>query len=170
MEEYEKRKSYSVKIISIGIAIIVFYIWSFIGSGSLKKAIEGYEIITKDKITTVGQIINVEEFEEEHPIGNKVDVVSGYYYKYSFNTNEAIYVESFGKSYSKMPLNKSIKDIPFKIDVEYIESNPDINRVKNDYNNDSLFQWFKQRVLLWLLGFIFCLFIAYRVIRGGIGE
>lgn|SRR5690554_3583608 len=119
MEEYEQRKSYSIKNISIGIAIIVVYIWCFIGSSSLKKAIAGYAIITKDKITTVGQIIGVEEFEEEHPIGNKVDVVSGYYYKYSFNTNEAIYVESFGKAYSEMPLNKGIKDIPYKIDVEY---------------------------------------------------
>lgn len=162
--------SYSLKNISIGVAIIVVYLWCFIGSGSFKKATDGYIIITKDKITTEGQIIGVEDFEEEHPIGNKVDVVNGYYYKYSFNTNDGIYVESFDKSYSEMPLNKSITDIPYKIDVEYIESNPDINRIKNDYNNDSLFQWFKQRILLWLLGFIFCLFIAYRFIKGGTGE
>ena len=155
-----------------GVSLLVFYFW-IISDGAIQEVIDDYLIITQEKTVTKGLIIKAEEFEDiiETNEGRTVEVVNGYYYIYTFSTLNNKKIEVQGGNYGELPLKKTINDIPYEIEIEYLNEKPEINRIKGQWsNNTSLWSWFRRMILFKIVVLIVCLFISYEVIKRGIEK
>lgn len=140
------------------IAIPTFLIGHWISSYDGKRTIDEYLLITKDKLITNGQLTKAEEFENEIENNNKIKYVSGYTFEYTFYLPNGERIVSNGGQYGSLPLKKSIVDIPYEVEVEYLKNNPRVNRIKGLWsNNETIYNWFVRNILS---GFIsLCIFL-----------
>jgi hypothetical protein len=167
-----KSESSLAKGILWGAGITVGYIWLLSGT-DLQKVCDEYRILREPKAIVSGQIISAEEFSEEveKNDGRRIDIVHGYSYKYNFQTLNHQDIVAEGWNYADLPLKKSLNDIPYRIEVEYVIEKPELNRINGLWSNDpSLFEWFKRHVLLKLLGLVFCGYLSIRLIKGAVDE
>ncbi|GGW37308.1 hypothetical protein [Arenibacter certesii] len=162
----------SILNILYGLAILAIYFW-LISGPTLQGVIDEYLIITQEKITTKGQIIQADEFEDEIESNESrtMEIVNGYSYTYSFLTSDGRKIERLSGNYGELPLDKNLKDIPYDVEIEYVSKSPEINRIKGLWsNNTDLFQWFWQKVLFKFIVFIICLVISFLFIKGGVNS
>jgi hypothetical protein len=136
----------------------------------LNEMTDEYKIITGDKNIVIGKITDAKEFEEEVEKSNgDIQMANGYSYTYIFQTIDNQEIQAHGWNYGELPLEKALTEVPYQIEVEYLTADPNLNRVYGLWsNNSSLWEWFKHKVLLKLIGLIFCLYISYVIIKEGI--
>jgi hypothetical protein len=171
MALYKDKRNLLISIFK-GVAIVALYV-VLNCAGEMKNIRDEYLLVVADKEATTGQVIFAEDFDEEVEKfdGRKVDVVSGYYYKFRFSTNQGLKVEGDRRVYGELPLNKLSEDIPYDVKIEYVVERPELNRIVGDWNNnETLFDWFRHNVLFKLIGLLFCIVIAWIFIKGGIAD
>lgn len=141
----------------------------FLERNNIDPLVSRYQLITGEKVKTVGVIIKAKYFEDfiESNESTKITKVSGYEYDYIFTSKKGKKVK--GSSYGVLPNNKVISQIPYNVSVEYLVKNPKINRIAG-LISDNLFEFFKQELFIPLLIFIFCCYAALKVIERGIKK
>lgn len=163
------------KSILIGLLFpaIFFYLF-FKDNENFNPIKKDFRLITENKIITTGLIFKAkyqEEYIDMDDGRKQYDIVSGYIYNYTFisNKGEKIITEDF--IYGELPNNKKISQIPFQVNIEYIEENPKINRIAGlDSNHESLSDMLKNELMLPLIFFIGCCCLTFLFVKGGIKE
>jgi len=125
-----------------------------------------YNLITNQKSTTKGQIIEVEESSYDvdgSETGQGSGTVYKYVYKYSFNVN-GNNISAFGLTTGEPPFNMDLEEIPYEVEVEYLPKNPrKYSRIKDVEDvTTSLAEWFKKRMVLRVLGLILMFYLIYK--------
>ncbi len=152
------------KSISFALVISLGCIYLIYDSNSLEKISNDYQLITQEKATIKGKIIEAEEFENviESNDSRTVDIAYGYTYSYQFTLPSGVLIESEGGNYGELPAGKQLNDIPYEVDIEYLPENPQINRIKNLWsNNETLLELFRTEILLKLVVLLVCLYLSF---------
>lgn len=152
-------------LISILIPILFVIIWF----KSSYSPIKDFFLINYPTIVN-GEILKIEKKNGEYETNNKVVYYDYYIYEYKFKTKENKVIRSYGKVYGKIPKQLSNNDFfdTKKVEVEYLNSDPEISRIKGMEDNIiSNIDWFKKKVLLGLLLTIFVIYISSKIFEGG---
>ncbi len=159
-----------IKYYLLAISILAFYFW--LNSGpEWKRMRDEFLLITGDKVVVKGSIINADEFQDEIEQNDSrtIKVVHGFSYTYTFRTLNGVKIVSTGYNYGELPAEKTLNEIPYQIEVEYLKGNPNINRIKDFWsNNTGIGEWFRHHVLFKLIGLGFCLLVCFIIIKNGI--
>ena len=163
------------KSILIGLLFPTIFFYLFLEVNNFNPIKKEFLLITESKIRTTGLIIKAkhqENYIEMEGLRNQYEVlVLGYIYYYTFisNKGEKIITEDF--IYGELPNNKNISQIPFQVNIEYLEENPKINRIAGlDSNNESLLDLLENELMLPLIFFIGSCCFTFLFVKGGIKE
>ena len=151
------------KIIS---TLVILTIGLFFIIGDYEIALIEYNLITNQKSTTKGQIIEVEESSYDvdgSETGQGSGTVYKYPYKYSFNVN-GNNISAFGLTTGEPPFNMDLEDVPYEVEIEYLPKNPRrYSRIKGVEDvTTSLAEWFRKRMMLRIFGLILMFFLIYK--------
>jgi hypothetical protein len=166
---YDKRLKYSYiksTVIGIAIPIVGVYLWY----NHSQTPFNEFKLITNSKITK-GFINNVrqESEVEEYNDGRNTAVVYYYVYEYSFILHNEIEYKNVGKEDGYVPDYLSdVSNSPYPIQVEFLASNPLINRVKGmPSNHTTLYEFFRFTILQGLLVLVVCVYFGYIIFKSG---
>jgi hypothetical protein len=154
-----------LKSILFGLLFPTVFCWFFIWDPIEKD----FRLIVQKKIVTNGIITKAKFFEDVVGTYDEEYVnVDGYEFSYTFfsNKGESFTNESFTNG--ELPNDQQISQIPFQVNIEYLEENPKINRIVGLLeNNESLLDILRHELVMPLLLFIFCCYIAFKIIKRG---
>lgn len=162
-----------VKSILFGLALPIAFCWLFFDPKNINPIIDEYRLIAEDRITTIGIITKAKSFEDyvESNEGRTIQRVSGYEFSYTFSSNKDKKIISESFTYEELPNNKQISQIPFQVNIEYLEEDPKINRIVGlNTNNKSLWDVLRKMLFLPLMLFIFCCYFAFKIIERGVNK
>lgn len=160
-----------IKSILFGLVFPAFFCWLTICDPKFLNPIErDFRLILQKKIVTNGMITKAEGFEEFVEVSDtKSEYVDGFEYSYEFFSLDGKKITSDGFTYLELPNNKEISQIPFQVNIEYLEENPEINRIAGlRENNQNLWDMLRKTLLLPLLLFIFCGYFTFKIIQRGL--
>lgn len=160
------------RAIALGLAITAFGLW-VVDDVFKSSVINDYLLITKKKAVTKGFITKAEEFTEtiEDADLNPVGEATGYLFEYTFTLPDGQEIKSSGDQYRELPLEKSLNDIPYEIEIEYLSDNPKINRVKGLWSNEeTVMSWFRKNILKSLIVFLIILAVGIFYVKNAIKQ
>lgn len=138
-------------------------IWDPLFLNPIKKDLR---LIFQKKIVTNGVITDAKWFEDAvESYGDKYVHVDGYEYSYAFYSNKGEKFTSENSTYQELPNNKQISEIPFQVNIEYLEEDPKMNRIVLPYNNENFWDVLNNMLLLPLILFVFCCYCAFKIIN-----
>ena len=142
-------------------------IWDPLFLNPIKKDVR---LIFQKKNETKGMITEAHWFEDAADSYNDKYVhVDGYEYSYTFSSNDGKKNTVEGFTFQELPNNKHISQIPFQVNIEYLEDDPKTNRIVGlAGNNESLWDMFRNTLMLPLLFFVICCYISFRFIKPAI--
>lgn len=152
-------------IIGISIPLVVALIWLFSKAGPIND----YLLITKST-TTNGHITKVElDFEEvETNDGRSVDIAYFYSFEYNFKLPNGRVIKGYGTEFRDLGNNLLDKEVPFSVKIQYLAEDPQVSRVKGMASNDTtVLQWFRHRMIVQSIIFLFVCYLGYTGIRSG---
>jgi hypothetical protein len=157
------------------IVVLVIFFWLAIDDLIVTDAIDEFLILTQKTELTTGTITKAEAFEQEIEKENdkRMEIVyaTGYEYWFNFTTSEGQLIEEKSGNYGKLPLSKDIDDIPYEVEIEYLLSNPRINRISGIWsNNTTVFSWFKRNLVFKLIILGVCLYFSFMFMKGEIKK
>jgi len=157
MNDLIKKMISTLIILSIGLYFI---------TGNYEIILIEYNLITNQKITTKGQIIEIEESSYDadgSETGQGSGIVYKYPYKYLFNVN-GNNISAFGLTTGEPPFNMDLENVPYEVEVEYLSKKPQkYSRIKDvEGVTTSLAEWFKKRMVLRILGLILIFYLIYK--------
>jgi hypothetical protein len=159
-----------VKSILFGLIFPFVFCWFFFEANNFKPIEKDFGLIVQKKIETKAIVTKGKWFEDVVESYNDRYVnVDGYEYSYTFYSNkgERITTESF--TYGELPNDKQISQIPFQVNVEYLVDDPKTNRIVGlPENNESLWDFLRNRLLLPLLYFALCCYFSFIFIKPAI--
>lgn len=159
------------KSILSGLAILIVFFWLTIWDSKFLNPIEkDFRLIVQKKIITNGMITKAKWFEDVVESYNDRYVnVDGYEYSYTFSSNKGESITTESGTYGELPNDKQFSQIPFQVNIEYLEENPKINRIIGlPENNKSLWDMLRNTLLLPLIFFIICCYFAFKIIESGV--
>lgn len=133
-------------IISVIIIIDIWIIWE-----SKDKIAFDYSFITKEKNTIDATVFSMKEIETEEEVSNgnstRTNVYNGFIYFYKFTYNGKEYS---GKDYSfnDTENTNTISDIPYKMKIEFIKDEPEMNRIIGFSFINDWYSFFKEYFLI----------------------
>jgi len=155
-----------VRNLIVGIAILLFgfYFWRSLAGNPINE----FRLITNGKIAN-GYVTSAEESSEyvEQNEGRTGGMAYQFYYKYYFNLPDGKRIYDSAIAGGALPEDLCcLKDEPYEVMVEYLSSNPTINRVK-DFDNGSktIGNWIWRKFLLGGIILIGCLSFGVMLIR-----
>ena len=155
-----------LKSILFGLLFPNVFCWFFICDPIEKD----FRLIVQKKIVTNGIVTKAKFFEDVvESYDEEYLNVDGYEFSYTFfsNKGESFTNESFTNG--ELPNDQQISQIPFQVNIEYLEENPKINRIVGLLeNNESLLDILRYELVMPLLLFIFCCNIAFKIIERGV--
>ncbi|MFV8388131.1 hypothetical protein [Flavobacterium sp. LB1P71] len=161
------------KSILFGLLPIVVFCWLTIWDPLFLNPIEkDLRFIFQKKNETKGIITKAEWFEEFVEVSDhEGGYVEGYKYSYVFSAVGGKKITSEGFTFQELPNEKQISQIPFQVNVEYINENPRINRIVGlPKNNESLWDVLSNMLLLPILFFAICCYISFKLIKSAVLE
>ena len=162
-----------LKSIVIGLVIPIFAVWLWFNSYE-NDSFDEYALITKSK-TTTGFITNAEEHKEEVETngGRSSGIKYSFSYEYTFRLQNGTTINSNGV-YEGSHLPEDMQDLankPYKVDVQYLPDNPQVNRVKDFlWHNTTVYEWFRFNILVGLIILIVCSYFGFAIIKEGVNK
>jgi hypothetical protein len=160
-----------IKKIAAGIFIPSFVLWFWLSSTynpfpELLLIIKGK--ITKGMITSIEQNIEEVSYNDDRSSGLRIN----YYYEFHFFLENGLKITSFGSEEGEIPDSLSKVNIqPYQVNVEYLVSNPCINRVTNmNESNNTIFEWIKKRFILGFFPFLISIYLGVSLIKNGFNN
>lgn len=161
-----------IKSIIIGLAIPIVAVWLWYNSSNNNPTNE-YLLITQSK-TTEGFITNAGEREEEvEPDNGPSGIKYSFSYDYTFRLPNGKIISAYGvEDGSRLPDDMHDLAIkPYKVEVQYLPDNPEVNRVKDFlWHNSTVYEWFRFNILLGVIILIVCSYFGYLIIKAGIKK
>lgn len=107
------------KSVLLGLIFPIIFLWFFLERNNIDPLVSRYQLITGEKIKTVGVIIKAKYFEGfiESNESTKTTKVSGYEYDYIFTSKKDEKIIVKNGSYGALPNNKLISQIPYRVIV-----------------------------------------------------
>lgn len=156
-------------IVGLAILLFGFYFWRHYAGNPINE----FRLITKGRITN-GYVTKAEESSEyvEQNDGRAGGMAYQFYYNYYFNLPNGKRIYDSAISGGALPEDLCcLEDKPYEVKVEYLSSNPTINRVKDfDAGSKTIGNWLWRKVLLGGILLIGCLSIGVIWIRNTIKE
>jgi hypothetical protein len=158
-----------IKSLTSGFAVPILYLllWYYFYPSTLNE----FLLLTNKTNVASGQITRAEEVEDYIETNNdrKIERTLDFHYEYTFKLPNGKSVTSIGSEAGALPVVLlKVKDKPLPIEVEYLASNPETNRVKASWTGEkSLFQWFRQKFIIGFLIFLFCFWWGFQIIKDG---
>lgn len=143
-----KRKSKIILIILTSIVIVFWFLWE--QKTELNK---DYNFIFNKKNETESKNFKTKNTTFDVEDINKTHYVSGIIYNYSFNVEN--------KKYNGTDIDYSNAKSD-KITIEYIENNPQLNRIKKNHQQKDALSFFKEYFLFKLIFLIICIYVAFK--------
>ncbi len=168
-EKLDVRKELKFQLVrgilfAISIPVIGLYLWYNYSETPLNE----FRLITDSKIAN-GHLTNVESDSEyvETNDGRSGGMAYFYFYEYKFTLPTGQEYSSGGKEDGDIPEKlKTVAKEPFPVEVEYLENNPNVNRVKGMPSNTStLYEFFRFTILKGLVVLSICLYISIKIIK-----
>lgn len=128
MEPYQSKRKVKFRLIKnlfIGLAAIAaafYFVYSAAGN-----PYHEYLLVTKG-VTTKGFITDAEEMVED---GDDGRTHISHYYSYTFKAPDGKELSAHGESQGRLPDELSDLSNPYPIEVVYLKSNPEINKIRN---------------------------------------
>lgn len=153
-KELFKLKRNALLIVGLLLLIQLWFLWDV-----KKQMLIDYSFLIEQTSNINSEVFSVHEFTVEHE-GERGEVYSNevYEYNYKFILNGILYK---GKD-STVFDSKLQTDTPFNISVEYLNSNPNINRVKDFAYLKNGFDFFKEyfmvKIIILLVTILYLVF------------
>jgi hypothetical protein len=159
-----------IKDIIIGLAIPIAALTFWIVSPP--NPMNDFRLITNSKIAN-GQITEAKVAEElvEANDGRTGKLAYYYGYKYDFVLPSEESITSWGKEDGDIPEHLANLQYPYPVQIEYLEENPKISRVKGMKSNDTTIpQWIRHKVAIPFVIFLLLCYWGYTIIRNSLNE
>lgn len=173
MSEKNKITFNLVLTILHGLIYPIFFVWFFWADPKFLNPLErDFSLIVQKKIIANGVITKAKWFEDAvDSYNDKYIGVNGYEYSYAFTTNNGEQITSEIFTYHELPNNKQISQIPFQVNIEYLERDPKINRIVGlNTDKEGLWYLFRSKILGSLLFFIFICYFTFKIIEKGFDK
>ncbi len=158
-----------IKSIIIGLVIPLGYL--FYWYAWYPATINEFLLLTRETQIANGVITNAEEIEDYVDLyeGRKTVKTLDFNFEYSFSLPNGKSVTSFGSEAGPLPgFLSNVPNKPFPIKVEYLSGSPKTNRIMATWTGEkTLLQWFRHKVVIGLIGFIFCCYLGYSIFKSG---
>jgi len=166
MEPYQSKQKIKFRLIKslfIGLIAIVAAVYFVYSAGGIPY--HEYLLITKG-ITTRGFVIAADENAED---GDDGRAHFSYYYSYTFRLPDGREITSHGESQGRLPNELTDLSEPYPVNVVYIKTNPEINKIKNTISkNIGELLW--RKIGLGLILLLAFLSIGFVLIKNAIKE
>lgn len=147
-------------IFSIAMPVVVLMLWSH-----YSHPIDELRLITQS-IETKGYVVKAEEYEEEVEDGNKAGIRTSTYYEYQFTIPNGSIIKNGDILRDEIPdYLFNAKYDPYPVNIQYLQNNPKINRVKELSENQTILQWFRKTFFFGFLILLITSFIGYNIIK-----
>ena len=167
-----KIKANLFKSMLIGLAIPIVSVCLWYNSNN-NNPINEYLLITQSK-TTNGLITHAEEREEEVDQDNGPSGIKySFSYDYTFTLANGRVINAYGvEDGSRLPGDmQDIATKPYKVEVQYLPDDPEVNRVRDFlWNNSTVYEWFRFNILLGVIILIGCSYVGYLIIKAGVKK
>ena len=130
-----------------------------------------YLLLTNKSEIANGYITKAKEIEDYVDVyeGRSTVKTLDFNFEYTFILPNGESINSNGSEVGALPdFLSNVSSKPYPIQIEYIPNYPETNRVKATWTGEkSLFQWFRRKVAIELLIFIFFCYWGYKIFKDG---
>jgi hypothetical protein len=166
MRQHQSKRKIRLRLIknlllgTIAILAAIYFVYSATGN-----PYHEYLLITKG-VTTTGLITDADEMVENRDDGG---VYFSHYYSYTFKIANGKELISHGKGEGRLPEELTDLRKPSPIEVIYLQSNPEVNKIKNTISK-SISELLWAKVGLGMVLLIAFSSIGYVLIKNAIKE
>lgn len=145
------------------ISFPIFLLWIFISD---YERVHNEYLLIKNSEVVIGTLFKAESEDVEIEDNNKIGYAEGFNLYYSFKSSNGYEIQGEDFAMLDLPLEKDIKEIPYKVEVEYLKENPKINRIKDlPDNNNTFWELFRRELLFGVIllgGYFFVFFLSVK--------
>lgn len=165
MKEKNKKDEIKLLIKSFTLPAVIICFWLYFFSGDLKEIF----LFTSETKEVNGEIIKVDTSEDYTESNNGKSTVKSinFSYVYTFKLENQEIITSY--RYQEGYLPESLENVnlkPTQVTVQYLVSNPEINRVKAKwFKIQTIIDWFRYRFIVGFIILLFCCYASFKYYR-----